>query len=96
MRNSVRRYSTSALKSARKRANSYVQAEGTAEQKMDRLRKEIETLEAQNTPAHVIRLKKNNLALVESRFKQVRRQRVKAELKFQSYLDKNDSLDRIS
>lgn len=96
MKNSVRRYSTSALKSAKVKTNGFIRREGAISLKMDRLRKEIEKLEAKKSPAHVIRLKTNDLRLLESTFKRVQFSRVKADAQYQAYLDKNDSLDQIS
>ena len=82
MKSSVRRYSSSALMSAKKKVNAFNRAEGTVQRKIDRLRTEIEKLEAEKAPAYVIRLKTNDLLLHESKYKRIQCSRVKATQKY--------------
>ena len=96
MKKPVRRYSKSALKSAKMKANAFIRTEGNIASKIDDLRKEISDLEANGGQKHVVQIKTNDLALLESNVKRVMSSRVKAEAKFQSYRKKNDDLDRIS
>ena len=96
MKKPVRRYSKSALKSAKMKANAFIRTEGNIASKIDGIRKEISDLEANGSTPHIVRIKANNLALLEGNAKRVKFSRVKAEAKYQMYLDKNTALDKIS